>query len=46
MLYHSLAPALLASGDLAGYRRLRTQILAQFAGSQDPFIGDRMGKDC
>ncbi len=44
--YHMLAPLLVASGDLDGYRRLRTQIIARFGKTKDPAIAERMAKDC
>ncbi|HEX5223234.1 MAG TPA: tetratricopeptide repeat protein, partial [Verrucomicrobiae bacterium] len=44
--YHLLAPLLVASGDVDGYRRLCDRIQVQFAGIQDPFVGERMAKAC
>jgi WD40 repeat protein/tRNA A-37 threonylcarbamoyl transferase component Bud32 len=46
MLYHTLAPLLTADGDLEGYRRVCQRILAQFSGATNPFVADRMAKDC
>jgi tetratricopeptide (TPR) repeat protein len=44
--YHSLAPLLVQSGDLEGYRRLCSKIAARFGGTSDPVIAERMAKDC
>jgi serine/threonine protein kinase len=44
--YHTLAPLLVASGNVSGYRRLCQQILSRFRGTQDPIIADQMAKDC
>ena len=44
--YHSLAPLLVQSADLDGYRRHCARILARFGGTSDPVIADRMAKDC
>jgi WD40 repeat protein len=45
-LYHSLAPLLVAGRDLDSYRQLCQSITRRFRGAKDPFIGDRMAKDC
>jgi tetratricopeptide (TPR) repeat protein len=44
--YHMAAPLLVAGGDLARYQQLCQQILGQFSGTANPFIADRMAKDC
>ncbi len=44
--YHLLAPLLVAGGDLEGYRRHCERIQAQFLGTQDPLIAERMAKAC
>ncbi len=44
--YHALAPLLVQSTDLEGYRRHCARILARFGGTSDPVIADRMAKDC
>ena len=45
MLYHSLAPLLVATGDISGYQRLCQRILAQFGGTNNPFSPDRFARD-
>ncbi len=42
MLYHSLAPLLVATADLEGYRRLCQRILARFGGTNNPVGPERM----
>jgi serine/threonine protein kinase len=44
--YHTLAPLLVASGNVLEYRRLCQQIVARFRSTQDPYIADQMAKDC
>jgi len=44
--YHMLAPLLVANGDIAGYRELCEKIRIQFKGADNPFVADRMAKDC
>jgi serine/threonine protein kinase len=44
--YHTLAPLLVACGDVPEYRRLCQQIVLHFRGAQDPNTADRMAKDC
>jgi len=44
--YHALAPLLVQSGDVEGYRRVRQLILTRFSGSNDPVVAERMAKDC
>jgi serine/threonine protein kinase len=43
---HSLAPLLVQSGDLEGYRRHCERVVARFGGTNDPVIAERMAKDC
>jgi eukaryotic-like serine/threonine-protein kinase len=44
MLYHSVAPLLVATGDLAGYRQICQRILAQFAGTNNPLSPDYIAR--
>jgi WD40 repeat protein/serine/threonine protein kinase len=44
--YHMLAPLLVAIGDADGYRQVCQKILAQFQGTPNAFVADRMAKDC
>jgi len=44
--YHQLAPLLVASGDLAGYRKYRQQIVARFCDTKNPTTAERMAKAC
>ncbi|MBI3850935.1 MAG: serine/threonine protein kinase [Verrucomicrobia bacterium] len=44
--YHALAPLLVQSGDLQGYRQLCAQELARFRSTSDPRIAERTAKDC
>jgi len=46
MSHHSLAPLLAASGDLDRYRDLCKEIVTRFGDTTDPFVSDRMTKDC
>jgi serine/threonine protein kinase len=46
LYYHELAPLLVQSGDLEGYRRLCARIVAHFAGTNDPMVCERMAKAC
>jgi serine/threonine protein kinase/tetratricopeptide (TPR) repeat protein len=43
---HYLAPLLVQSGDLEGYRRHCARVVARFGGTNDPVIAERMAKDC
>jgi eukaryotic-like serine/threonine-protein kinase len=43
--YHSLAPLLVQSGDLKGYRRYCALALARFGGTKDPLIAERIARD-
>ena len=44
--YHGLAPLLLETGDVQGYRQHRERVLRQFSATTDPTIAERMAKDC
>ena len=44
--YHMLAPLFVALGELESYRQLCQKILAQFQGTTNAFVADRMAKDC
>jgi eukaryotic-like serine/threonine-protein kinase len=44
--YHLLAPLLVQSGDLEGYRRLCARLLARCGSTNDPFVAERMAKAC
>jgi serine/threonine protein kinase/tetratricopeptide (TPR) repeat protein len=44
--YHCLAPLLLQSGDVEGYRRHCQQVLSRFGATTDPPTAERMAKDC
>ncbi len=44
--YHMLAPLLVKTHELTRYQELCRKILAKFGGVTDPFIADRMAKDC
>jgi tetratricopeptide (TPR) repeat protein len=44
--YHELAPLLVQSSDLQAYRQLCAQALAQFGGTTDPVIAERIAKVC
>lgn len=46
ILYHTLAPLLVASTNSDIYQQLCQKIIARFAGTADPYIADRMAKDC
>jgi tetratricopeptide (TPR) repeat protein len=46
LFYHLLAPILVESGDLQGYRRLCALIIARFARTTDPPVCERMAKAC
>jgi tetratricopeptide (TPR) repeat protein len=46
LAYHELAPLLVQSGDLQGYRLHCARELARFAGTSDPNAAERMAKDC
>lgn len=44
--YHLMAPLLVQTGDRSAYEDLCTKISALFAGARDPYVADRMAKDC
>jgi hypothetical protein len=44
--YHPLAPLLIQSGDVEGYKQLRQRILHQFGTTSNPTVAERMAKDC
>jgi WD40 repeat protein len=44
--YHSLAPLLVQSGQRERYRSHCEQVLVRFGATSDPFIAERMAKDC
>jgi len=44
--YFVLAPLLVQTGDLEGYRRLCVQFPARFSGTGNPMIADRVAKAC
>ncbi len=44
--YHMLAPLLVATGTLEQYRAHCRKTLAQFSGTANPYVADRMAKDC
>ncbi|MDB6124273.1 MAG: Serine/threonine protein kinase with repeat, partial [Pedosphaera sp.] len=46
LAYHTLAPLLVASGDLVLYQRLCQRMMSQFVGTIDACAADRVAKDC
>ncbi len=46
LLFHLLAPLLVASGDAEGYRRHCERIQVQFVATRDPLVAERMAKAC
>jgi serine/threonine protein kinase/tetratricopeptide (TPR) repeat protein len=44
--YHLLAPVLVASGDLKGYRELCERVLTRFGQTTNASVAERMAKDC
>ncbi len=44
--YHLRAPLLVAKNDTEGYRRLCAEIISRFRSETDPYVADRMAKDC
>jgi tetratricopeptide (TPR) repeat protein len=44
--YHMRAPLLVAIGDVEGYRRLCGEIVSRFGNATDPYVADKMAKDC
>jgi serine/threonine protein kinase len=45
-IYHMRAPLLVAKNDIEGYRRLCAEIISRFRDATDPFVADKMAKDC
>ena len=45
-VYHMCAPLLVANNDIEGYRRLCAEIISRFRNANDPFVADKMAKDC
>jgi Flp pilus assembly protein TadD len=46
LAYHYLAPLLVETNDIDGYRTHCQQILKHFADTTDPTVAERMAKDC
>ena len=46
MAYHNLAPLLVQTGDMDGYRSHCQRALNQFSNTKDPVIAERIAKDC
>lgn len=46
LLYHSLVPLLVATGDREAYDQHCQRLLTRFGGTGDPVIAERMVKDC
>jgi len=44
--YHYLAPLLVQTGDLGGYRTISERALSQFGATVDPAVAERIAKDC
>src|SRR4029077_1182327 len=44
--YHYLAPLLVQTDDLEGYRKLYKRMLDQFGQTADPVVAERIAKDC
>jgi eukaryotic-like serine/threonine-protein kinase len=44
--YDELGPLLVHTGDLAGYERVRNQVLQQFGRTNDPNVAERALKEC
>src|SRR5262249_2871977 len=44
--YHLMAPLLVQTGDQSAYEELCAKICTLFAGAKDPYVADRMAKDC
>jgi serine/threonine protein kinase len=44
--YHRRAPLLVARNDVEGYRRLCGEIISRFSNATDPYVADKMAKDC
>jgi tetratricopeptide (TPR) repeat protein len=46
LFHHSLAPLLVQSGDLEGYRRDCAQVLARFGSTNDPSVAEPIAQEC
>jgi hypothetical protein len=46
LFYHMEAPLLVANGGIEEYRRLCTEIVSRFHDTTDPYVADKMAKDC
>jgi serine/threonine protein kinase len=44
--YHMRAPLLVTTGDATEYRRLCGEIVSRFRNTTDPYVADKMAKDC
>lgn len=44
--YHRRAPLLAAKGDVEEYRRVCGEIVSRFRNTTDPYVADKMAKDC
>jgi len=44
--YHYLAPVLVQTGDLEGYRQFCRQVQSRFGATKDPGVAERMAKAC
>jgi serine/threonine protein kinase len=44
--YHMRAPLLVAKGDVEEYRRLCGEVVSRFRSTTDPYVADKMAKDC
>jgi len=44
--YHMRAPLLVAKGDVEEYHRLCGEIVSRFRNTTDPYVADKMAKDC
>jgi eukaryotic-like serine/threonine-protein kinase len=44
--YHLRAPLLVANGNVEEYRRLCGEIISRFRDTTDPYVADKMAKDC
>jgi serine/threonine protein kinase len=45
-LYHFRVPLLVATGDVKEYRHLCGEIVSRFRNTTDPYVADKMAKDC
>ncbi|HEY3913400.1 MAG TPA: serine/threonine-protein kinase [Verrucomicrobiae bacterium] len=44
--FHLRAPLLVVKGDVKEYRRLCGEIVSRFRNTTDPYVADKMAKDC